>query len=594
MAYYTNILELLLKYPKNLQKNDFRNFRSIDFLKQIIRKIFQREFPAALTDFLKKLEDTIVFLIEAKDTSKLTNIILVGPAGIGKTSLAKIIAMMFALAVSDESTISNALLDSALTNNEDLEILYNKLMELSSSHIIDIKGSSITDVNVITGTSSTYTGAKPGLIGEMLINKKLPVLAFFDEMDKSGNFHGGGGKKAQDAIYTALLNALDGQGMFDVYLAIPLKFRGVFIVQTANTLNDINATYLNRLEIINLESPALEEKKKICFFYLLKMLKNNNLIASMNSYTTEKDSTNNEILRYIISDKENKIRLVIDDKIFTSVIVATQDTDGMRAPLRLMDALWTKLYLQILDNAKHKRAQDFHINIQNLHQYLSIDTTDSEVIRGKNIAHCIYEALDGNHRFGYIAVMPVKNRTGEVISIIGDDQNHGIIFNSVSKLISGMINNLLTIVDNQYYSKFSLGLVDPQKMNFNLTMPNDAVKSAYINDLIATILVIIIATARKIPLKENVIIVGRLVPTGQFLKGSMGSEDKKDKIKYKNVIASITNNTTLCNILILPSSLKNDQEVQGYLKKLPKRVRIFYAANLGELLEYALDASQIS
>lgn len=593
--YYLSRIELLMKYPKNLKKTDFRSFRSTDYLKQIIRRLFQKEFPAGLTDFLQKLEDAVVFLVQAQDTSKLENLLLVGPAGIGKTSLSRIIAMIFALSVSTKSTISDELLDSSLVDDNSLEDLYNKLMTLSSYHIIEIKGSSISDINVITGVANTYTGAKAGIIGEMLAGKTLPLLIFVDEIDKVANYHGSSSKKGMDAIYTSLLNYLDKHGGRDTWIEGTLMMNGIWFVMTANTTDGINNTFLNRLNVVNLESPTAEEKKKIILRYLLKVLKVNGLVKNVNSYTVERNPSTGDIARYVIGGgKENKIKIVIDDKILASIISATQETDGLRAPLRYMDNLWTKLYLQIIENNTNKKPQEYVLDVSNIKQYINIENIDTEVIKGKNIIRCVYEASDGNHRFGHITVMMVKNRTGEVISIIGDDQNHGMLFSSLGKLINGMLSNLNILVDSQYYAKFGLGIIKMETLNLILTMPNDAVKSAYTSDLIATIMVLMISIIRKIPVKEGVVIAGQLASTGQFVKGAGSSEDKKDKIKYKNVIAAITNNSSLCNLLILPASAKLDREIQGYLKKLPSKIKVAYAANLGELLEHALDSGNIS
>lgn len=129
--------------------------------------------------------------------------------------------------------------------------------------------SSINDPEQLTGSSRVYANAKPGIIMEAFSQAGESKLVFIiNELDKANEGKGNGNPA------DVLLTLLDNLGFTDNYMECMIPTDGVYPIATANDKSKISAPIMSRFAVIEIPDYTKEEKKVIFSkFALPKILK---------------------------------------------------------------------------------------------------------------------------------------------------------------------------------------------------------------------------------------------------------------------------------------------------------------------------------
>ncbi len=244
---------------------------------------------------LEKVKDRILeylAVLKLKGDLKSPILCLVGPPGVGKTSLGKSIARA-------------------------LNRKYTRV-SLGGLH----------DEAEIRGHRKTYIGAMPGRVIQSLKKAKSSNPVFvLDELDKVGkDYHGDPS--------SALLEVLDPEqnnAFYDNFLELEYDLSKVMFIATANTLSTVNGALRDRLEVIEVSGYTLEEKIEICKRHLVnKQLKAHGIKKGIIDFS-------DKILEYIIENYslESGVREI--DKTLASIIrnIAKQIAFGEKVEKKL-------------------------------------------------------------------------------------------------------------------------------------------------------------------------------------------------------------------------------------------------------------------
>ena len=253
-----NYLDVCLEMPWNTTTKERV---SVD----AARKVLERDHFG-----LEKVKERILETIAVRQMnpdSKGQIICLVGPPGVGKTSIAISVA----------------------------KALNRKLARLSLG--------GVRDEADIRGHRKTYIGAMPGRIIEAISRSgSMNPLLLLDEIDKIGSDYRG------DPA-AALLEVLDSEQNYafrDHFLEIPVDLSKIMFITTANTTDTIPRPLLDRMEVIRLSSYTDEEKVQIARRYLLP--------KQMEEHGIKKGAlrVSDDVLRAIIRDytRESGVRLL--------------------------------------------------------------------------------------------------------------------------------------------------------------------------------------------------------------------------------------------------------------------------------------------
>lgn len=241
---------------------------------------------------LDSVKKRIIEYIAVKKKTNTTNspiLCLVGPPGVGKTSLA--------------SSIAKAL-------NKDF---------------VKVSLGGINDEAEILGHRRTYIGASPGkIIQQMKKSGSINPVFLIDEVDKLTKDY-----KGDPA--SALLEVLDRQEnsrFCDNYIEEEFDLSKVLFILTANNISEVPPPLLDRLEIIELSSYTIYEKINIAKYHLIPNLLEDYKIKNIKftdsaiekiitSYTKEAGARDlyrqiDAVIRKVIISKDKNTKVVVD------------------------------------------------------------------------------------------------------------------------------------------------------------------------------------------------------------------------------------------------------------------------------------------
>ena len=217
-------LEWLFDIPWNKKTKD-----DLDINK--VHKILDEEHYG-----LKDVKDRIIEYLCAKKfsgTLKGPILCLVGPPGVGKSTIAKSIA----------------------------KAINRKYVRISLG--------GIKDEAEMRGHRRTYVAAVPGrIIYALKEAKSMNPLILFDEVDKISTSYNG---NPQDALLE-ILDSDQNNAFRDNYMEVPVDLSNVLFITTANSLDNVPRPLLDRMETIEVSGYTYEEKFHIAKEHLIKKL----------------------------------------------------------------------------------------------------------------------------------------------------------------------------------------------------------------------------------------------------------------------------------------------------------------------------------
>ncbi len=235
----SNYIEWMLSLPWNKSSEEEMD------LKTIKKNLDKTHF--GMEDVKNKILEYIVAKKESKDLASPI-ICLVGPPGVGKTTLAK--------------SISNSL----------------------NRQFYKISVGGLNDSSILNGHKRTYLSSSPGKIIEALkrTGTNNPVI-LIDEVDKMVSDYKGN----PSGVLLDILDKKQNKEFIDNYIEEPFDLSNIFFILTANYKENIPYELQDRLEIIELSSYTALEKLEITKKYIMpKICKEHNLAIKDFKFTS--------------------------------------------------------------------------------------------------------------------------------------------------------------------------------------------------------------------------------------------------------------------------------------------------------------------
>lgn len=282
-----NYLDFVLDLPwTKISSSEKNTDTEIDLLKA--KEILSKEHFGMEAAKERILEHLAILKLTSRgvDTAKSPILLLNGPPGVGKTSLAK--------------SISHS--------------LGCEFQRISLGGIYDFAD--------LKGHRRTYVGAIPGLIIQALRRaKSMSPVILLDEIDKIGM---AGNKGNPEAALLEILDPEQNINFTDHYIGFPVDLSKVVFIATSNDKWDISEPLRDRMETIDLDGYNCKEKVKIAKEFILpRQLKRNGLSSE---------------------------QIKIADEVFSSIANSYTHEAGIRNFERLISKICRKKAVELLNN----------------------------------------------------------------------------------------------------------------------------------------------------------------------------------------------------------------------------------------------------
>ncbi len=443
----------------------------------------------------KVKERVIEYLAVLSRVKKIKGPILcfIGPPGVGKTSIAKSVARSL------------------------------------GRNFVRISMGGVRDEAEIRGHRRTYIGSMPGKIIQSMkkAGSSNPVF-ILDEIDKMGSDWRGDPS-------AALLEVLDPEQNYafgDHYLDVDYDLSDVMFITTANTLNNIPNTLLDRLEIIRFSGYTDEEKLLIAKKFLIKkQMKDHGL-------------------------KEEE--LVIDDSAIKEVIASYTREAGVRNLNREMANLCRKAAKELALEKK----DSIKISAKNVEKYLGIPHYEREKISENGI--------------GVVTGLAWTEVGGETLTIEVNKMKGKGMLNLTGQLGNVMKESVQAAFTYVKSSAKKLGIKENmfKDTDFHVHVPEGAVPKDGPSAGLAMATALASVCMNK-PVRKKLAMTGEITLRGRAL--AIGGLKEKVLAAYREGI----------DMVLFPESNKKD--LVDIPENVKKKIKMIPVKHMDEVIKYAFD-----
>lgn len=451
-----NYLDYLLSLPWNKSTKETANFNKV------------RECLDNTHYGLDEVKSRITEYVAIKNINKdilAPTICLVGPPGVGKTSIAMSIA----------------------------DALNRKFYKISVG--------GLNDATELIGSRKTYLASSPGKIigGISKVGVNNPVI-LIDEVDKMVKDY----KGDPASVLLEVLDPVQNKSFVDNYLEEPFDLSNVLFILTANKQEDIPYALIDRVEVINLNSYTLFEKKDIARKYLLPKICDEHKLV-------EKERFSDEVILFLINNYTHEA--------------------GVRELTRVLTSLVRKM---AINNIKT-------INKDKIIKILGNPKYSVEALKEDNI--------------GVASVLAYTAFGGEVTSVeVVSTAGSGKIITTgnLGNVLKESIEVITTVVKNKY--KYNLNKLD---LHFHY-LSADAKKDGPSAGLASIVALMSMYEKKKIP--SDIAFTGEISLNGNILK--IGGLKEKLIGAYNNGIKSVyIPKDNELDLVYLPQIIKDNMEI---------------------------------